>query len=96
MATYWFKKAAEQNSLLGQENLGIIYLAKQDYFKAIYWLRKAAERNSPKAQRVLGVCYYNGIGVAQSKEEGLYWLRKACDNFSDEACNLLNELKNEQ
>jgi len=79
----WFRKAAEQNSALAQNYLGVCYETgrgvPQDEVEAVKWYRKAAEQNLAEAQCNLGHCYANGQGVAQDHVEAVKWYRKAAE-----------------
>jgi TPR repeat protein/uncharacterized membrane protein YhaH (DUF805 family) len=77
------QKAADQNNVVAQYNLGVSYDngqgVAQDYVEAVKWYRKAAEQNYAPAQQNLGVRYYNGQGVAQDYMEAVKWFRKAAE-----------------
>jgi len=49
-AAYWWKKAAEQNHVVAQYKLGLLYKegrgVPKDEEKAHYWFLKAAEQGS--------------------------------------------------
>jgi TPR repeat protein len=82
-AVKWFRKAAEQNLPIAQNNLGLCYQNGQgvtkDYPEAVKWYRKAAEQNLAIAQVNLGFCYYNGQGVTKDYPEAVKWYRKAAE-----------------
>jgi|TARA_B110000046_G_C12821240_1_gene325511 TPR repeat protein len=52
-ALYWYAKAAEQNNVEAQTNLGFMYDTgegiPQDYKQALKWYTKAAEQDYGKA-----------------------------------------------
>ena len=79
----WYRKAAEQNNAVAQDNLGVCYAkgrgVKQDSTEAVKWYRKAAEQNYALAQHNLGFCYEHGRGVPQDFAEAGKWYRKAAD-----------------
>ncbi len=52
-----------------------------------------AKAGDASAMRYLGVCYYNGLGVAADREEGLRWYRKAAEAGSQAARRELPELE---
>src|SRR5450759_2224210 len=92
-AVKWFRKAAEQNNVESQYNLGLCYASGEgvtkDYVEAIKWYRKAAEQNYPSAQHGLGVCYASGYGVEQNYAEAVQWYRKpAKQNHAASQLNL--------
>src|SRR5882762_10188683 len=68
-AAKWFRKAAEQNDSMAQNNLAGCYLLGQgvakDEVEAVKWYRKAAEQNDAYAQCWLGIAYERGQGVAK-------------------------------
>jgi tetratricopeptide (TPR) repeat protein len=80
-AVYWYRKAAEQGSAVGQCNLGFMYAhgygVAKDYMQAVAWYRKAAEQNDPDGQNNLGIMYENGYGVAKDFQQAEQWYRKA-------------------
>jgi TPR repeat protein len=82
-AVKWLRKAARQNYMGAQNNLGVCYgmgrgVPKEEV-EAVKWYRKAAEQNCAGAQHNLGVCYYNGRGVAKDEAEAVKWYRKAAE-----------------
>ena|SRR5690349_682090 len=82
-AVKWYRKAAEQNHVWAQYNLGLCYhqgkgVAKDDA-EAVKWFRKAAEQNDADSEYDLGVAYYNGEGVAKDYVEAVKWYRKAAE-----------------
>ncbi len=56
-AASWYRKAAEQGDVGGQNNLGYMYEYGQgvvkDYGQAAYWYRIAAEQGDAQAQQNL-------------------------------------------
>ncbi len=82
-AVKWFRKAAEQNSAIGQYGLGFCYYkgkgVSQSYDEAVKWFRKAVEQDCAIAQYGLGYCYYKGKGVLQSYEEAVNLFLKAAE-----------------
>ena len=71
-AVFWYEKAAKQNHLDAQNNLGNCYYdgegIERNYRKAVFWYRKAAEKNNSAAQFNLSNCYYHGKGVRKNLE----------------------------
>jgi TPR repeat protein len=82
-AVKWIRKAAEQNYVNAQYNLGVCYHdglgLTTNYVEAVAWFRKAAEQNQAEAQFNLGVCYRNGQGVAKDDMEAVKWYRRAAE-----------------
>lgn len=60
-AAEWFRKAAEQDNIEAQYNLGVIAIhgegVARDPHEAAHWLRKATEQGHVKAQYNLGVLF---------------------------------------
>ncbi len=88
-----YRKAAEQNYALAQNNLGASYEngrgVPKDHQQAIAWYRKAAEQNYAAAQNNLGVMYQNGRGVPKDDQQAIAWYRKAAEqNYAAAQNNL--------
>lgn len=79
----WYLKAAEQNYVVAQYNIGTLYLkgngVKQNYEKALEWFTKAAMQGYADAQYELGSMYEKGNGVEKDYEKALEWYIKAAD-----------------
>jgi TPR repeat protein len=77
MAAAWYRKAAEQGSLMGQLRLAALYRdgrgVPRDMAQAAEWYRKAAEQGDAGAQATLGVLYSIGQGIPQSYGDAYYW-----------------------
>jgi TPR repeat protein len=78
-AAAWYRKAAEQANLAGENHLAALCRDggkgfPRDMVQATAWYRKAAEQGDTGAQGMLGVLYSYGQGVAQSYVEAYYWL----------------------
>ena len=86
-AVYWFRKAAEHGNILGQNNLGQMYLngrgVKQNDAQAAHWYRKAVEQGSELGQILLGFMYEHGRGVVQDPVEAARLYRKAAEQGVD-------------
>jgi TPR repeat protein len=82
-AVKWYRKAAEQDYAVGQNDLGYMYQSGKgvlkDYEKAVKWYRKAAEQGHAGGQRNLGNMYQYGMGVEEDFEEAVKWYRKAAE-----------------
>src|SRR5689334_12056035 len=91
------RKAAEQNELFAQNNLGLMYAqgcgVPQDDVQAVVWYRKASEQNLAMAQTNLGTMYLEGKGVSRDDAEAAKWFEKAAaqtnERGSEEAKNNL-------
>lgn len=84
-AVQWFKKAADQDNVEAQFNLGAMYHngqgVSQDYEQTVEWFRKAADQGDVKSQIQLGMAYLNGHGVVQDFEQALVLLEMSGDGF---------------
>lgn len=80
-ALYWYKKSAEQNDVMGQYNLALMYEEglgiTKDYKRAIQWYTKGAENGDAVSQNSLGVMYANAIGTKRDRKKAVYWFLKA-------------------
>jgi len=69
-AAYWYLKAAEQEQVHAQFNLGMLYLlgsgVEQSDEEAVHWLHAAAEQGDLEAISQLGTLYQLGRGVEQN------------------------------
>ena len=75
---FWYLKAAEQNHIIAQINLGYFYeKVKIDYEKAEFWYLKAAEQNNASSQGNLGYLYET---IKKDYEKALFWYDKAGKN----------------
>lgn len=97
---YWFTRAAEQGSALGQFSLAMAYeqgdCVQQSHNQAVKWFKAAAQQNIPIAQAMLAQKYYRGQGVRQNRAKAKEWTGRACDNGIEDACHnyrLMNEGK---
>ena len=79
-ALAWMRRAAEQNHLQAQYELGRFHTRqgpRQDFAEAVKWLRRSAERGYPRAQLTLGMLYAAGQGVEQDMAEAYAWVSLA-------------------
>jgi len=92
-ALKWLRKAAAQNLVIAQLNLGNCYYkgegVPKDATEAMKWYRKAAEQNDPQAQYNLGVGYRDGQGVTKDEAEAVKWFGKAAESGEVKAWNAL-------
>ena len=88
-AVYWYKKAAEQEDVEAQYNLGVCYEngygVTKDTEQAFYWYNKSAEQGYAQAQCNLGYRYANGYGVAKDIEQAFSWYKKSAEQGVKEA-----------
>lgn len=80
-AFFWFMKAADENVVEAQYNLGIMYRLGEGTSanpqEAVKWITKAAESGLTVAENTLGLMYQSGDGIKVDAEKALYWLTKA-------------------
>ncbi|MBP7111639.1 MAG: sel1 repeat family protein [Nitrosomonas sp.] len=96
LAAIWLQKAAEQNSIEAQFNLGFLYYIqaetidneyeKIDFFEnSVTWFRRAAEQGHAESQFYLGNAYFYGDGVIKDQILSIEWYQKAADQGFTEA-----------
>ena len=97
-AIEWYEKAAQQNHLDAQKELGWIYQnilegTPEDFVKSLFWYRKAAEQGDAEAQVCLGY-YYDGVfkGITQDYDQAIYWLKQAAIQNNPYGTLAMNEL----
>jgi hypothetical protein len=77
-AAFFYRKAADQGSTVGQIHLADLYRdgrgVPRDIAQAAIWYRKAAELGDAGAQGTLGILYSVGTGVTQDYLEAYFWL----------------------
>jgi TPR repeat protein len=79
-AAAWYRKAADQENVLGEIHLANIYRDgagksfPRDIGQAAAWYRKAADQGDPGAQGTLGILYTFGQGVPRDDVEAYFWL----------------------
>jgi TPR repeat protein len=76
-AGQWYRKAADQEYVPAQFNLGAMYADGRDVAEAVQWYSKAAAQNHAAAQFNLGRMYAEGRGVAKDEAAALQWFQKA-------------------
>ena len=69
-AMYWYRLAAEQDSIAAWISVGFMYNygygVDQDYVEAVHWYQLAADEGEAAAQFNLGLMYQDGHGVEQN------------------------------
>ncbi|CCH54966.1 hypothetical protein BN8_04191 [Fibrisoma limi BUZ 3] len=82
-AIYWYQKAANLGSPIGQTNLGYMYEHElgvaRNYTEALKWYQKAATAGNADGQNNLGSMYYNGLGTSKDYTQALKWYRAAAE-----------------
>ena len=83
-AVKWFRKAADQDDMLGERYLAEMYFKGRgvsvDNAEAAKWLRLAAGQDDPESEHNLAVMYLQGLGVSRNGAEALKWMRKSADH----------------
>ena len=87
-AEFWYLKAAEQNNVSAQNNLGYLYEEMEEYMKAEFWYLQAAEQNNVDAQNNLGTFYEDGDDFQKAE----VWYLKAAEQNDAIAQNNLGSL----
>jgi TPR repeat protein len=83
-AAEWYRKAADQRSIVGEMHLAALYRDggkgfPRDMEQAVFWYQKAAEQGDVTAQGTLGVLYSIGQGVEKNDVEAYFWLDVAAE-----------------
>ncbi|PSM52352.1 Sel1 domain-containing protein [Campylobacter blaseri] len=81
------KKACDNGSLIGCDNLGNLYYTKQDYIKAATSYKKACNSNNALSCFNLGDLYMEGKGVKQDLQKAKEYFNKACEYGYKDSCN---------
>jgi TPR repeat protein len=80
----YYRKAAAQNHVPAQFNLGMCYSlghgVAKDEVKAVEWIKKAANQNLDEAKLSLAMIYLQGGKAVHNEKNGVIWLRK-CQNL---------------
>ncbi len=81
LATFWYRKSADQGYPRAQHDLGVRYVTglgiTPDDAQAVVWFRKSADQGNAEAQYELGMRTLNGWGVPQDEAKALALFRKA-------------------
>ena len=84
--------AANKDNVDAQAFLSTLYIAIEDYEKAMVWARKATQMEHPQACLMLGRIYDEGLGVDVNHTEGLKWFEKAADKGDADAQNIVGNI----
>ncbi|MEQ1726288.1 MAG: SPOR domain-containing protein [Sphingopyxis sp.] len=78
-AAEWFRQAAAQGHLQGEDNLGLVLyeLARKD--EALPWLERSASRGEPRAQYVLAAELFNGERISRDWPRAYALMKRASD-----------------
>ena len=84
--------AANKDNTDAQAFLAYLFIAMEDYSKAMVWARKAAQMEHPQACFALGRIYDEGLGVEVNHKEGLKWYEKAANGGDADAQNIVGNI----
>ena len=78
-AAEWFRRAAAQGHLQGEDNLGLVLyeLGRKD--EALPWLERSASRGEPRAQYVLAAELFNGERISRDWPRAYALMKRASD-----------------
>ena len=80
-AIKWFLKAAAQNDVEAEYNLGVMFRDGEGVAKngpqAVYWFERAAAHRYADAAYNLAMMYRDGDGIAADAAKATEWFRKA-------------------
>ena len=88
-AVHWYRKAAEQNHVLAQLNLGVMYAegkgVPSDKAQSMLWIDRAAHLGNAAAQYLLGIIHHRAsldrfpMNASESRIEAYKWLQLSDD-----------------
>lgn len=84
--------ASDKDNTDAQAFLAYLYIAMEDYSKAMVWARKAAQMEHPQACFALGRIYDEGLGIEIDHKEGLKWYEKAANAGDADAQNIVGNI----
>lgn len=76
-ATAFVQELASQGYAPAEAHLGLAYLFKDDYVKALAYLKKAGNQNDPLASVTLGFIYKYGFGIDPTATIAKQWFARA-------------------
>jgi TPR repeat protein len=96
-ATKWYFRAAKQEHVIAQNNLGVFHEqglggTKKNSRLAAKWYREAAEVGYAFAQYNLGKLYQQGNGVKKDIDEAIFWLQIAALQGVEQAQSELEKI----
>lgn len=96
-ALKWYIKAAKQEHVIAQNNLGVFHEQglggrKKNSRLAAKWYRQAAEVGYAFAQYNLGKLYQQGNGVKKDIDEAIFWLQIAALQGVEQAQSELEKI----
>ena len=89
-AARWYRLAAEQELVLAQYRLGLLYANGASRFghaEGVRWLRLAADQGLADAQYNLGLMHADGRGVPKDDVTAHMWLNLAASRATGEGQN---------
>lgn len=78
-ASQWFRRAAAQNHLQAEDNLGLVLYDMGQKGEAIPLLLRSAGRGEPRAQFVMGAELFNGERVSRDLPRAYAFMKRASD-----------------
>lgn len=80
-ALEWFGKAAKQDHVKAQFNLGVMHYAgngtPRDYSEALKWFERAAGQDDKVVQFTVAYMYENGQGASRNSTKAIEWYKRA-------------------
>ena len=78
LAIKWYGKAAHNDFVYAQFNLGATYKEVGEHILALFWLYKSTTQGDPDGQCELGYCYQDGeCGLKKDNTQAFSWFMKA-------------------
>lgn len=78
-AAEWFRQAAAQGHLQGEDNLGLVLYELSRKDEALPWLERSAARGEPRAQYVLAAELFNGERISRDWPRAYALMKRASD-----------------
>lgn len=91
-AADWFGRAARQNHLQAQDNLGLVLYDMGNKGDALPWLQQSAARGEPRAQFVMGAELFNGERISRDWPRAYAFMKRASDAGLQRAAGALVQM----
>lgn len=91
-AAEWFGRAARQNHLQAQDNLGLVLYDMGNKSDALPWLQQSAARGEPRAQFVMGAELFNGERISRDWPRAYAFMKRASDAGLQRAAGALVQM----
>lgn len=91
-AADWFGRAARQNHLQAQDNLGLVLYDMGNRADALPWLQQSAARGEPRAQFVMGAELFNGERISRDWPRAYAFMKRASDAGLQRAAGALVQM----